>query len=124
MVKPKDKAGRKQDSVWEFFDWIPLKSPGHYFGKCKFCHKKWQRAYVGVLQFHLANECSDCPEEIQIYWLGFIAAKDSLDNDTVSIASRESNQSISSNKKRKANCNGKLLITFHIFYIDSYFNYF
>jgi hypothetical protein len=34
MVKPKGKAGHKQDSVWEFFNRIPLKSPGHYSGKC------------------------------------------------------------------------------------------
>uniref|UniRef100_U9TK33 BED-type domain-containing protein n=1 Tax=Rhizophagus irregularis (strain DAOM 181602 / DAOM 197198 / MUCL 43194) TaxID=747089 RepID=U9TK33_RHIID len=69
---------------------------------CKFCHKKWQCAYISILQSHLANECTDCPEEIQNYWLRFIAAKDSLDDDdSASIAS-----STDSNKKRKVASNG------------------
>jgi|GraSoiStandDraft_53_1057289.scaffolds.fasta_scaffold395314_1 hypothetical protein len=103
-------SGRKKNEVWEYFEQTPLKSPGHYSGECKFCNKKWQRAYVGLLQFHLANECIDCPEEIQTYWLGYIAAKDSLEDDTASIASRESNQSTRSNKKRKVGSDGKLSI--------------
>ncbi|CAG8768088.1 5207_t:CDS:2, partial [Rhizophagus irregularis] len=54
-----------------------------------------------ILQSHLANECTDCPEEIQNYWLRFIAAKDSLDDDdSASIAS-----STDSNKKRKVASN-------------------
>ncbi|PKY55072.1 hypothetical protein RhiirA4_503246 [Rhizophagus irregularis] len=103
MVNNKSKPGRKQNGVWTYFKQTPLKSAGHYSGECKFCHKKWQRAYIGILQSHLANECTDCPEEIQNYWLGFIAAKDSLDDDdSASIAS-----STGSNKKRKVASNGQ-----------------
>jgi hypothetical protein len=103
--KSKGKSGRKQNGVWEYFEKTPLKSAGHYSGECKFCHQKWQRAYISILQFHLTNECTDCPEEIQNYWLRFIAAKDSLDDDTASNASLTS-----SNKKRKVVYNGKLSI--------------
>ncbi|CAB4402080.1 unnamed protein product [Rhizophagus irregularis] len=65
------------------------------------CKQNGQRAYIGILQSHLANECTNCPEEIQNYWLGFIAAKDSLDDDdSASIAS-----STGFNKKRKVTFN-------------------
>ncbi|CAB5392201.1 unnamed protein product [Rhizophagus irregularis] len=98
--KSKGKAGRKQDEVWEYFEKKALKSPGHFSGECKFCHMKWNRAYVRILQSHLANECVECPEQIQNYWLGYISAKDSLnDDDTASITSQESTNS--KNKKRK-----------------------
>ena len=98
----KGRSGRKLDGVWKHFLQTPLKSPGHYSGECKLCHKKWPRAYVNVLQSHLANECADCPEDIQNYWLGYLAAKDSLEDETASIASQESNQSIISNKRRRS----------------------
>ncbi|PKY60289.1 hypothetical protein RhiirA4_483843, partial [Rhizophagus irregularis] len=101
--KSKGKAGRKQDEVWEYFEKKALKSPGHFLGECNFCHMKWNRAYVHMLQSHLANECVECPEKIQNYWLGYISAKDSLNDDdsydTASITSQESTNS--KNKKRK-----------------------
>lgn len=106
--KSKGKGGRKQDEVWECFEKKALKSAGHFSAECKFCHKKWNRAYVGVLQSHLANECPECPEVIQNYWLGYLAAKDSLndDDDVTSITSQESTNS--KNKKRKG-LNGKYI---------------
>ena len=64
MSSNKGKAGRRQDDVWEYLDKKPLKSAGHFSGKCNFCHQKWTRAYVNELQNHLANGCNDCPEEI------------------------------------------------------------
>ena len=42
-------SGRKKNEVWEYFEQTPLKSPSYYSGECKFCNKKWQRAYVGLL---------------------------------------------------------------------------
>lgn len=105
--KSKGKAGRKQDEVWEYFEKKALKSPGHFSGECKFCHMKWSRAYVRMLQSHLANECVECPEKIQNYWLGYVSAKDSLnDDDTASITSQESTNS--KIKKRKI-LNGKYI---------------
>lgn len=97
MSLNKGKAGRKQNDVWEFFEKEPLKSAGHFSGKCNFCHKKWPRAYVNELQNHLANECDICPEDIQNYWLRFIS-KDSSDND---------NDTIAATKKRKVNVKGQ-----------------
>jgi hypothetical protein len=104
--KFKAKAGHKLDKVWEYFEKTPLKLPSYFTGKCKFCHKKWNRAYVSMLQSHLANECDECPEEIQSFWLGYIAAKDSLDDDVASITSQEPTNS---NKKRKV-LTGKYII--------------
>ena len=98
----KGRSGRKLDGVWKHFVQVPLKSPGHYSGECKLCHKKWLRAYVNVLQFHLANECVDCPEDIQNYWLRYLTAKDSLEDETASIASQESSQSIIFNKRMRS----------------------
>jgi hypothetical protein len=77
----KKKSGCKLDEVWEFFEQTKLKSPGHFSAVCKFCHKKWPRAYVNELQAHLSNNCNKCPTEIQQYWLGFVAAKDIIDSD-------------------------------------------
>jgi len=91
----KKKPGCKQNEVWDFFEQTRLKSPGHFSAECKFCHRKWARAYVNELQAHLANECNICPTDIQQYWLGFVAARDSFDSD-------DTTRSTSSNKKRKA----------------------
>jgi hypothetical protein len=55
-----------------------------------------------MLQSHLANEYADCSEDIQNYWLEYLAAKDSLENETASIVSQESSQSIISNKRRRS----------------------
>ena len=83
------KPDRKPNDVWEFFFKTPLKSASHYKSECKFCHKKWNRAFVHLLQCHLANECEECPSDIQSYYLGFVTA--------ISIEETETSQ----NKKRK-----------------------
>ncbi|PKB99879.1 hypothetical protein RhiirA5_382851 [Rhizophagus irregularis] len=86
------RAGRKLDVVWDYFDKEPLKSPGHFSAKCKFCNKSWKRAYVNILQMHLANNCLECPAEVKSYYLGFLTAlsDDEMDVDTLSTGSRGS----------------------------------
>ena len=75
------RPGRKLNNVWDYFTRSPLnKSPGHFSGECIFCKQKWNCVYVNHLQSHLANDCVECPCEVQNYYLGYITAENSNDD--------------------------------------------
>ena len=57
---------------------------------------------LNMLQSHLANKCTNCPEDIQNYWLEYLTAKNFLKDKTASIISQELSQSIIFNKRRRS----------------------
>lgn len=66
--KKANKGGPKFDEVWQYFIQGAEGNPGHYKATCHYCKKEWSRGRPVALKAHLANECSECPEEISEYW--------------------------------------------------------
>ncbi|CAG8717178.1 26097_t:CDS:2 [Gigaspora margarita] len=55
------------------------KSHGHYEATCYYCFSKksWAREKPAKLEAHLANECSNCSENISRYWQENVAKRKS-----------------------------------------------
>ena len=68
-----NKGGPKFDEVWQYFIQGAEGNPGYYKATCYHCKKEWSRGRPVVLKAHLANECSECPEEISEYWQNKLA---------------------------------------------------
>ncbi|CAG8806416.1 42396_t:CDS:2 [Gigaspora margarita] len=58
-VRSKHPRRRPPDPVWEHFFAIPLKSPGHFSAKCKYCSTQFNRGRPNQLEIHLAKECEN-----------------------------------------------------------------
>ncbi|CAG8830137.1 44114_t:CDS:1, partial [Gigaspora margarita] len=56
---PKHPGGRPPDPVWDHFFATPLKSPGHFAAKCKYCSIQFNRGCPNQLEIHLAKEYED-----------------------------------------------------------------
>src|SRR3954469_1918417 len=55
--KKKHAEGRPKDPVWDYFDCIDTKHPGHYAATCKSCNHKYKMGSINKLQIHLTREC-------------------------------------------------------------------
>ncbi|CAG8717683.1 22_t:CDS:2, partial [Racocetra fulgida] len=72
-ARPKHPGGRPPDPVWDHFFAIPLKSPGHFAAKCKYCSTQFNRGRPNQLEIHLAKESSGSKSKkqkinINDYW--------------------------------------------------------
>jgi|tagenome__1003787_1003787.scaffolds.fasta_scaffold20710660_1 hypothetical protein len=78
--KKKHAGGRPKDPVWDYFDCIDTKHPGHYAATCKGCNHKYKMGSVNKLQIHLARECKHVDEEVKMKYMRILAEKDGLDD--------------------------------------------
>ncbi|CAB5368023.1 hypothetical protein RhiirA5_408994 [Rhizophagus irregularis] len=42
---------------------------------CNYCSKYWGRGRLGEMEAHLANTCSEVPNDIKDYWQEILASK-------------------------------------------------
>ena len=92
--KEKKPSGRPQSEVWKHYEKKPLKSAGHFSAKCNYCKNFWPRGHPHQLEEHLANNCKECPEIVQAFYLGVVSSRDFGSEDTAIPLSEH-------NKKRK-----------------------
>ncbi|CAG8598053.1 3769_t:CDS:1 [Racocetra fulgida] len=73
------KKSRQFAEIWNYYLRGAEKSHGHYEATCYYCisKKSWARGKPATLEAHLANECSNCPENISRYWREKVAERNS-----------------------------------------------
>jgi len=73
------KKSRPFTEIWDYYLKGTEKSHGHYEASCYYCvpKKSWARGKPAILEAHLANECSNCPENIARYWREKVAERNS-----------------------------------------------
>ncbi|CAB4440661.1 unnamed protein product [Rhizophagus irregularis] len=48
---------------------------GYRCAACNYCSKYWGRGRPGEMEAHLANTCSEVPNDIKDYWQEILASK-------------------------------------------------
>jgi len=81
IERPKHPGGRPKDKVWQHFEQINTKHPGHFEAKCKFCEQYWKVGIVKKLQVHLARECEYVSLEIKNKYMYIVAKRDGVDDN-------------------------------------------
>src|SRR5688572_11888401 len=92
--KRKTSSGRSQSKVWKHFEQKPLKSPGHFSAKCKYCQFNWNRDNPNQLEEYLANNCKKVPLYVSSFYIDLVSSRDFENEDNSKPLSRN-------NKKRK-----------------------
>jgi hypothetical protein len=69
------RGGPKFDEVWSYFNKGEEAKDGHYSATCFNCERTWARGKPAKLKAHLANQCIQCPLNIQKYWQEKLAAE-------------------------------------------------
>jgi hypothetical protein len=93
--KRKHAGGRPSSAVWSYFTKGDEKTKGHYEATCVYCNQKWDRAYPGRLEVHLANQCIEVEREVRKNFLEIVARKNNIieldDNKTKKLKTKNSN---------------------------------
>ena len=76
IVNPKHAGGHPKNIVWQYFNQIPTKHPGHFEAKCLFCNHQWKIGVVKKLQVHLACKCESVDMDIKTKFMNIVASKD------------------------------------------------
>lgn len=76
----KHAGGRPKNMVWQYFDSIGTKHPGHFQATCKFCNHVWKIGIVKKLQVHLARDCQRVDMDTKSKFMRIVANRDGIED--------------------------------------------